>query len=37
MSSFHVVYTDHGFADVDTERALIESAGGTLSARRQPR
>lgn len=28
--SFTVVYTDHGFPDVATERALIEAAGGTL-------
>jgi D-3-phosphoglycerate dehydrogenase len=29
--SFTVVYTDHGFPDVATERALIEAAGGTLT------
>jgi len=28
---FNVVYTDHGFADVETERALIASAGGHLT------
>ena len=30
-STFHVVYTDHGFPDVATEQALIEEAGGTLT------
>ena len=27
---FRVLYTDHGFSDVATERALIEEAGGDL-------
>ncbi len=27
---FRVLYTDHGFPDVATERALIEAAGGAL-------
>ena len=29
--SFNVVYTDLGFADVETERALVASAGGHLT------
>ena len=29
-SSPRVVYTDHGFPNVDTERSLIEDIGGTL-------
>jgi len=29
--SFNVVYTDHGFSDVETEQALIASADGNLT------
>lgn len=31
MSAFKVVITDHGFADIETERLIIEAAGGTLA------